>query len=341
MGYQSIMKKIMQQLTEYKDVVDALSASYQSEVEKREKEFEEMRGKYTDEYVKKRRQSWKPEIDYSKAIGEEREKHQRIALAYVDQAKKEMDAYFQVPVNPAFASTVTALKTVGAKISNREFQLLQSASGGYWDRKLLSELSANRTKKDEEVKLNRAGEPERITVDKPIPYFDSELPDVEQAYNDLQNMRHSVSLAFLGYCGMGYELADIVFPSKKAAEETNAAIEAAYGVKVQPPVRDSMEIHQMANSIRCFDKNHSAYTAFSKMMEGLAETMPEQKRKTTLTDSDKNLIDTLISPNYPLSAQGEAVKIAKADSRLAELLSLDARYGRAVKEALREVSENE
>ena len=68
--------------------------------------------------------------------------------------------------------------------------------------------------------------------------------------------------------------------------------------------------------------------------------MPEPKRKTTLTDSDKNLIDTLISTDYPSLAQS-AIKIAKADSRLVEILSLDERYGKAVKEALQEGADNE
>ena len=97
----------------------------------------------------------------------------------------------------------------------------------------------------------------------------------------------------------------------------------------------------MAGSVKCFDENHRPYTAFSEMMKGLEATMPEPKRKTTLTDSDKNLIDTLISTDYPSLAQSDAIKIAKADSRLVEILSLDERYGKAVKEALREGADNE
>lgn len=49
MKYQSFMRKIMEQLTEYKGIVDTLAISYQSEVAKREKQFEEMSGKYTTE----------------------------------------------------------------------------------------------------------------------------------------------------------------------------------------------------------------------------------------------------------------------------------------------------
>ncbi len=341
MKYQKFMKKVMEQLTEYKGVVDTLSTSYQSEVAKREEELTGAKGKYTDEYIAESRRNWKPKMDYGKAISMAREKYQRIANAYIDQIQKEMDGYFQVPVNPSFASTVTALKTVGAKISNREFQLLQGASGGYWDRKLLSELGSNRTQKDNKVKLNEANEPERTTVDKPIPYTGVELPDIEQAYENLQNMKNSVSMAFSGYCGANYELKDIVFPIDRAQEERNASIAKAYGVQPQKPTLDAMTITKMAGCIKCFDENHSAYTAFSEMMGGLAATMPEPERKTVLTDSDRKLIDTLISSNYPSLAQSDAIKIAKADSRLAEILSLDERYGAGVRKALGEVSDNE
>ncbi len=341
MKYQKFMKRILQELTEYKGTVDTLAISYQSEVARREEELTGAKGKYTDEYIAESRRNWKPSKDYSGEISAEREKHKKNALAYLDQIQKEMDGYFQVPVNPSFASTVTALKTVGAKISNREFQLLQGASGGYWDRKLLSELGANRTKKDDKVKLNGSNEPERTTVDKPTPYTGVELPDIEHAYENLQNVKNAVNTAFEAYCGMNYELKDVVFPLSKATEETNAKIESAYGIKAQPQKIDTLTLTRMASSIKCFDENYHPYTAFSELMGGLAATMSEPARKTLLTDSDRKLIDTLISPNYPSLAQSDAIKIAKADSRLAEILSLDERYGKEVRKALGEVLDNE
>lgn len=128
MKYQTFMKKIMQQLTEYKGIVDTLSTSYQSEVIKREEKFKKMSGKYTPEFIKESRQNWKPSKDYSGEIGRAREKHQKIALAYIDQIQKELDSYFQIPVDSGFAATVTAIKALGVTPNNREFELLQGAS---------------------------------------------------------------------------------------------------------------------------------------------------------------------------------------------------------------------
>ncbi len=69
--------------------------------------------------------------------------------------------------------------------------------------------------------------------------------------------------------------------------------------------------------------------------------MPEPKRKAILTGSDGKRIDTLNDRNNPSVAQVDTIRIAKAGSRLGEILPSDERYGKAVKEALREVSGNE
>ena len=339
MKYQKFMKKVMEQLTEYKGTVDTLATSYQLEVAKREEELTGTKGKYTDEYIKESRRNWKPSKDYSGEISRSREKHNKIALAYIDQIQRELDSYFQIPVDSGFAATVTAIKALGVTPNNREFDLLQGASGGYWGRRLLNELAISRTKTEQGAELEN-GEMKRTEKEAKMPYGGVELPDIEKVYDSLQNVKNAVNMAFEGYCGTNYELKDIVFPIDKALEQTNAKLSETYGVQPQKPKLDNMAISRMAGSVKCFDENHRPYTAFSEMMKGLAATMPEPKRKTTLTDSDKNLIDTLISTDYPSLAQS-AIKIAKADSRLVEILSLDERYGKAVKEALQEGADNE
>lgn len=341
MKYQKFMKKVMEQLTEYKGTVDTLAAAYSTEKAKHEKELKSMQGKYTEEYIEESRRNWKPSKRYAEIINSEREKHQNIANAYIGQIERELNLYFSVPVNPSFASTVTALKTIGAKVSDREFQLLQDTAGGYWDRKLLSALSTSRTEKTDKVKMNDKNEPERTTVDKPIPYFGVELPNIENVYDSLQNVKNAVNMAFNGYCGMNYKLKDVVFPVDKYTEQTNAKLAETYGVQPQKPTLDNISISKMAGSLKCFDESHHSYTAFSETMQGIEAIMPQPKKKTVLTDSDRKLIDTLISPNYPALAQTDAINIAKADSRLAEILSLDERYGAGVRKALGEVSDNE
>ncbi len=341
MKYQAYMKKILQQLTEYKGTVDALATSYQLEVARREEELTGTKGKYTDSYIEEARRNWKPTKDYSGEIGMAREKHQKIALAYIDQIQKELDSYFQIPVDNGFATTITAINSLGVTLSNREFELLQGKANGYWGLRLLNQAAISRTKTEQQAELDDNNKMKRVEKEVKIPYGGVELPNIEQAYNSLQSVKNAVNTAFEGYCGANYELKDIVFPISEAQEATNVKLSEAYGVQPQKQALDNITISKMAISVKCFDENYRSYTVFSEMMEELAATMPKPERKTTLTDGEKKLIDTLINPQYPLAGQNDAIRIAKTDERLAELLMLDTRYSKSVKEALGEVSDNE
>ena len=94
MKYRVFMKKIMQQLTEYKETVDKLATSYLAEKTAHEKKIQGMEGKYTPEYIEESRKSWKPSTNYSGIINTAREHYQKTANAYIDQIQKEMDGYF-------------------------------------------------------------------------------------------------------------------------------------------------------------------------------------------------------------------------------------------------------
>lgn len=340
MKHKLFMKKIMEQLTEYKGIIDSLSSSYLEERTKHEKELEGMKGKYTESYIEESRQNWKPSKDYAKMITAAREKYQKNAIAYLDKIKAEMDGYFQIPVDSGFAATVTAVKSLGVTLNNREFEVLQSASGGYWGLRLLNELGVSRSKPEQRAVLEN-GEPKTVKGEKGIPYVGVELPDIEKSYDSLQNVKNAVNMAFDGYCGANYELKDIVFPLSKYTEETNAKLAQEYGVQPQKQTRDVMTISRMAGAIRCFDENHTCYTAFTEMMNSLDATMPKPKRKETLTDNDRKLIDTIIDGKYESLGREQAIQVAKADEHLAEILRLDERYGAAVRKELGEVSENE
>lgn len=340
MRHQKLMQKIMQQLDNYKGVVDGVSAEYLKEKGKFEKELKEMEGKYTSDYIAESRKNWKPSGKYKGVIDLARKTYQKIAFEYLNQIEKEMDRYFQIPVNSGFAATVTAIKALGVTPNNKEFELLQGASGGYWGLRLLNELGVSRTKTEQGAVLEN-GEVKRTEKEVKIPYGAVELPDIDKVYDSLQSVKNALNIAFKGYCGVNYELKDVVFPIDEMAEQTNAKITAEYGIEPPKQTRDAMTISKMASSIKCLDENLLNYTVFSKMLDDLAISIPEPEKKTALTDSDRNLIDSMIDSKYKYAAEEQAVKIAKADDRLADILLLDERYGAAVKAALEEVSENE
>lgn len=340
MRYKALMAKILKELNEYKSIVDDMAIVYSKECKEHEQELDKMQGKFTPEYIKEFDKNWQPKGNYGGIISAAKEKHQKSALDCLDKIRKEMDSYFKAPINPSFLMTVMGIKILGLNLTNKEFSLLQDFADGYLSRRLLGELSISRTSKKDKVKLNESNEPERIRVDELKPFGGIAVPDIEESYNCLQNLENTINIAF-SYCGESYELKDIVFPISEAQEATNAKLSKTYGVQPQKPTLDSMTISKMATSKKCFDEGYPSYVAFSKMIEGLVATMPEPEGKTTLTDSDRNLIDSMIDSRYEHSAREQAVKIAQADERMAQILMLDERYGPFVQQALGEVSDNE
>ncbi|MCM1189371.1 MAG: hypothetical protein NC541_08750 [bacterium] len=340
MNHQRIMKKIMEELTAYKREIDELATSYLAEKAKREKELSEMQGKYTESYIEESRKNWQPKIDYGKIIALAREIHQKTAENYLDEAKNELDKYFQVPVDSGFAATVSAIKALGVTLKNKEFEVLQCASGGYWGLRLLNELGTSRSKVEQHTVIDN-GDAKGVEIEHKTPYSYVNLPDIEAAYNSLQSVKNAVDIAFEAYCGSDHALKDVVFPEDRYTEGVNAKLKEQYGLEPPKLTMNAVQISKMASAERFFDENYRAYTEFSDIMDALAATMPKPKRKEALTKDDKALIDKLIDPRYPSLAQAEAVSLAKADKYLAELLRLDSRYGAAVKAALGEISENE
>lgn len=340
MKYQKLMKKIMEQLNEYKGIIDDLSICYLADKKKHEEELAKMEGIYTPGYIEECSRNWKPARDYSGEINATRKQYQEKVGLYIEWIEKEMDSYFSVPVDSGFSATVTAVKSLGVTLSNREFELLQKTSGGYWGLRLLNELGMSRTKTEQGAALED-GQPKRINKDVKTPYKVPKLPDIEKAYDSLQDIKNSVNMALEAYCGNGYTLKDFIFPVNDMAVKTKENLKKGYGVQTNNPTLDTLSISRMASAEKCFNEDYPTYAAFSEMMGGLASTMPEPKKKTYLTESDKKLIDALIDPAYPALAKDRAVAIAKADSKLAEILTLDSRYGATVRDALGEVSDNE
>lgn len=332
-NYKKHMQKIVEQLTAYKAKVDEIAVAYVAEKEKHEKELEKMKGKFTPEFIEENRRNWKPKINYRGVIDLAREVHQKNAMSYFDKIKSEMDGYFEVPVDSGFAATLTAVKNLGVTLNNKEFELLQATSGGYWGLRLLNELGTSRTRTEQGAELEN-GQTKRVEKEVKTPYTTVGLPDVESAYDALASMKIALDIAFSSYCGEGYALKDIVFPLSEITEKTNAKLVETYGIQSQKQTLDAVTISKMASAGNFFDENNVSYTRLIEVMDSLAATMPKPKKKETLTDDNKALIDRLINPNYPTLAQDEAVKLAKTDEYIAELLELDERYSNAVKEAL-------
>ncbi len=341
MNYKKIMQRIFAELSMYKSEIDKLAADYQSKYKKFDEEMRAAEGKFTESYIRESRQNWKPRLDYAGLISMARETHSKNVTRCISQLEQQLNDYFRTPADANFCATLTAIKALGVNLSNREFSLLQESSNGYLGRRLLNELAVTRTQTVPEAEL-KDGEMTNVQKEKPIPCFSVDLPDIEKAYDALQNVKNAINTAFEGYAGGSLELKDIIFPLNKAQEATNAKLAEAY--EIQPPQKQTlgvMEILKMTASINCLNEDYRSYVEFTKIMDGINVTIPKPPKKTELTKNDIDLIDSLIDYKYPNTAKEKAVEIAGKDERLRELLQLDTRYKDAIQQSLGEVSDSE
>lgn len=154
MNYKKIMQKIMTELTQYKGEIDKFTAGYQEERKRFNEEMEAAKGKFTDSYIQECYANWKPKLDFAGLINMSRERHAKNVEKYISQLEQQLNNYFRTPADANFCATITAIASIG-NLTNREFSLLQGASGGYWGLRLLHELGISRTKTEQRGVLER------------------------------------------------------------------------------------------------------------------------------------------------------------------------------------------
>lgn len=328
MRMRNYFEKIMKELKDYKSFVDTLIPEYQAELSKHEAYLQSMEGKYTAEYIAETRAKWRPAKNYSGVMKSARDSHKATVDFYINLMKKQLDHYFNAPVKLEFSNKVTAIKLMGLQLSDSEFKLLQDSATSYIERRLLAQLAADRTRKEDTTVLNRDklqgsavvdSALERKQIDVNNPYSGVSVPDIEQIYRAFNGMKSNVNIALQWYCGE-----DMQFKEFVGCTSDN------YG-----------SIANVAHAPQCFDiDSNRSYKEFLELTDAANEILPESKVKKELTEADKKFIDAIISPDdfekYPSIEKKKAVEIAKTSPEVAALLMLDERFSKDVEEALAE-----
>lgn len=309
MNYKKIMQKIMTELTQYKGEIDKLTAGYLEERGKFEAEMGKMEGKFTPEYISQERKNWKPKVDYGKLVVLTRERHGKNIDDLLAKIRTQLDSYFTTPANTDLMNVVAGIKSVGLVPKNAELRLLQNMGKGYWDRRILQEISLKRTSKTVQAKLNNENELENVEVNKPIPFDGISVIDIDKAYEVFDNYARQIKAGLINYCGTENGLKDVLHGTKKLS---------------------TIELALMVSAEQYFDESYQGYSEFTDMMEKI----PEPERKTELTTADKQLIDILIDSRYLACARSKSIEIAKASPELFEILRLDPRYKDVIEKEL-------
>lgn len=298
--------KIREALSNYQKEIDRLVMAYNAEKKAFDDELNSMRGKYTDNYINESKSNWKPRQNYSSAISTERAKTSALCNRYMGLMKKSIDSFFNAPLSADFANKIMALKTVGVKLSNVEFEMLANNANSYMAKRLLNGLAENRATSQTTIEMDENGTPRAKNVEMPSPYRSVKVPDMDSVYITFNSMQNHIENA-LCYSGQDLELCEYAGCGKD----------------------DFIKHNQAAVAIRSIRTDNQAYSDFEDSISDLVDD-----NKATLSQDDKHFIDLLIDTKYPSLAQDRAVDLAKADSNIASMLMLDERYSDSVIRAL-------
>lgn len=296
MKYFNYVKKISDTLSNHKATVDNLIKVNSVEIQKHEAELSKMQGIYTPEYIEEYKKNWKSSVNYADAIQKSSERAVLEVELYLGKIKRELDKYFDSPIRQEFANKINAIALTGLSLRDSEFALLVDSASNYMEARLVQQLADSRTKKSTVTDINEQGYSEQRQVTVENPYY-VELPDIDYMYRMYNEYASATKTMARNYCGQRAELKDYI---------------------------SGVSEYALLNADSYF--RNDAASRFSKEMEKANSHLAESKVKTTLTESERKLIDTLIDSNYPSLAKQRVKALAEANSDIEDLLLLDDRY---------------
>lgn len=297
MMYQKYVKRISEALAKYKTDVDTLEGLYGADKQKVQAKADEMKGKWTNEYINQYIAEHNPDKNYKARLQGARAAVEPTVLHYLEMLEKSLDKYFNAPIKPDFTNKIMAIKLSGLQLSNLEFKILQDSATSYMECRLLNQLAESRTQKGEAVELDNSGQPHRKEIDISNPYY-LEVPNLEETYKAFENYKQSAKGLLYSYSGQKAEMSHLL---------------------------DNNVPNYISISMDSYFRNKKD-EEFTKVMEKANSILPESKIKRELTENDKRLIDILIDDKYPSLAKDRVKALAEADADIGSLLSLDERY---------------
>lgn len=211
MRYKTYVKKINDTLTKYKTDIDTLDSMYLADKKKLKATANEMKDKWTDSYIEQYCRDNNPDINYKARLQGTRAAVEPIVLHYLEMLEKQLDKYFNAPINPDFANKIMSIKLSGLQLTDLEFKILQDSATSYMERRLLNQLAESRTKTERKAVINKeSGEAEYKTQQALDPYINLELPNIEDTYNAMKSYMTSAKSLLYQYAGTSGKMAHLL-----------------------------------------------------------------------------------------------------------------------------------
>lgn len=317
MNCEKAYNRIFKVLVSYKDFIDSQEKEYKVRKGYINKTYEEMKNsrKYTEEYLKEYREKTKPRTEDIQAnIKAKRSEASKEVNRELRSIKRDMDRYFNAPLNPELATKIQSIAITGLKLSNAEFDLLQSTAKSYLDIRLLNQLAETRTKTEQKavIKDNNNilmdNNLKMENVETPDIYGGIKVPNIDNAYKMLNQFERRVNALLNYYVG-----------------------QECFSDMVECCERDKFgnlpEVYMLASADTIFKPK--ANDDFISTLNGLNI----KDFKAELTEEDKALIDKLIPPQYKYTAKDNVQEIWKmGNEHVNDLIRLDDRYNKYIPE---------
>ena len=303
-----VRKKYIDTITDllvgYAGKIDSLAMTQSRIKIDLENETKAMKGKYTDAYIAEYKKNYKfPNFCQQMTIA--RNECKEVVDYHLKTIEKQLNAYFMAPVRQDFANKINSVKITGLQLSNKEFDMLAKSAKSYMEMRLLNQLAETRTKTEMKVSLDPdTREPKREKSEAAAPYNYIDVPDLDQCYKAFEEYKQNVYRLLNDYSGKNADLCEFL----ESGRTKNLSLTSDSYFRTKAAER------------------------FKNLMSQQEEILEKTGVKTSLTERDKKVIDTLIDVEfpsiYPDKVKNKVQNVASAMPEIGELLRLDERYSK-------------
>ena len=300
-------------LNTFKSKVDEIASNFAmvgaSETAKIKEHLD--KGEWTKEYCQQKiDEAWhenlqRVQANYDKA----HEKAKNDCDFYLSMINRKYNQYFNAGVRPEFVSKIEAYKSMGVTPVKRELELMCDEAYSYSEKQIVKayimDLGKPRVTKDDKGNIDHSQTYTPVDITDYERYGLDDV-DIDATYKALDDFRDSIYLVLDHYCASDVYLYPIT--------GHEAFVDKGNGVKAYS---DDFNFYAV-NATNFWDnkKDQEIRERIDKL-NGLTE------RKTALTASERDLLNTLLSPFITDSSKRRAVNvIVDADPRLASLIEV-------------------
>lgn len=305
MNYGAITAAIDKALCEYRGKVDALATNFTARKAMVEKTLREAEGRWTPEYMAEYRAQKMPSpAGYTAEIAKLQESTRASVRQKLERIEGEIRAFFNAPIDNAFALKVSAISSAGLRLSDSEFRLLREDAHAYLELRLLQALAESRMGEKKTVPAIEGGEVTTKAIAPRDPFDIGLFPDPDSIDKALQKYKSGISTAISYYSGPNAEFAEALPPLENGERADGITAVAAADAYWRSGYRGE----------------------FEDVLARANEILPNEGALRSLTDAEEALINMIIPDTSSQFTAYRVQKVAAVDPSIRHWMENEPRF---------------